>query len=66
VLSGMLGYPMDINFDEYLIILKSGNRFLFFYDILKGITIDFKNKNKNNRNRLITNRWITGNGGSKK
>ncbi len=62
----MLGYPMDINFDKYPVILKSSNRFLFFYDILKGITIDLKNKNKNNWNRWITNRWITGNGRSKK
>jgi hypothetical protein len=37
----MLGYAMDINGDEYPVILESGNRFLFFYDILKGFTIDF-------------------------
>jgi len=41
MLSGMLGYPTDVNFDEYPVILKSSNRFYFFNDILKGITIDF-------------------------
>jgi hypothetical protein len=32
----MLGYLTDINGDENPITLKSGTRFLFFYDILKG------------------------------
>jgi hypothetical protein len=32
----MLGYSTNINGDKYPVILKSGIRFLFFYDILKG------------------------------
>jgi hypothetical protein len=33
---------------------------------LKDITIDFLNKNKNNQNQWIKNRWITKIGASKK
>jgi hypothetical protein len=36
----MLGYPMDINGDEYPVILKSGIRF-FLMISLKDITIYF-------------------------
>jgi hypothetical protein len=32
----MLDYSIDINGDKYQIILKSGIKFLFFNDILKG------------------------------
>jgi len=42
LLSGLLGYLADINGDKYLVILKFRNRFLYFYDIPKDITIDFK------------------------
>jgi hypothetical protein len=46
----MLGYLTDINGDENPITLKSGTRFLFFYDILKGYYnwfLNFKKKKKN-------------------
>jgi hypothetical protein len=36
LLFGKLGYSTKINGDEYLVILKSDIRFIFFYDILKG------------------------------
>jgi len=55
----MLGYLMDINVDEYPVILKSSIRFLFFSDILAGYYNEFLNKNKNNQNRQITNSQIT-------
>jgi hypothetical protein len=41
LLSGLLGYSTDINGDKYPVILKFRNRFLYFYDIPKDITIDF-------------------------
>jgi len=41
LLSEMLGYLMDINVDEYPVILKSSIRFLFFYDILAGYYNEF-------------------------
>jgi len=40
----MLGYSVDINGDKYPIILKSGIRFLFFYDTFKGYYNWFLNK----------------------